>query len=534
MNTNIYAVDTNQETEMDETVISMENEEDMDIEDDDTSDLVLETDENPENISDEDSGDDAYSYDGSLEDLKDIDESISYNEALKTLSNDKIELDFKITSRWTEHYNVDVTIKNVSDAKIEDWEIEFRYEDEIENIWNAKKEFHEGYKYKIKNDDWNQDIEAGESVTFGMTVKHDDKKEIEFPEYYKLTKECSENFDEYDVCFKENSRWGNHVSGEIIISNLSNRTVEDWKLELQTNLKIESIWNAEIVEEDSDIEYIYVNNANYNADIKAGGTVSFGIVATFDGEPEISENYLYEMTDTIDEESVIMDEAEEGQVRAQDEFDNSKEYEAYKVLRSAAEEVVQSMPKTISMRKAVKKTTTYATPDKASKATLKKKSIVYKIKNLRYTKTENKPKALQSFAIDKAGSIYLTQRAGANVKIGKCSGNSISGKNVVYSSKVKNKNSGKSETKINAEVMKVVSGAHGQTLAVFEHNKKKYALIGVNSRKEFSQSLAIVEFKGGTFNYNEPDKKSKNIHIRGLLNWHMPIRSRKILALLGE
>lgn len=91
----------------------------------------------------------------------------------ETISQECIAIDVKVTDEWTNHYNAEVTIKNVMDEKLDDWMVAFDFTDEIEHIWNAKIVScnDEGHHYVIKNVDRNQDIQPGESVEFGMTVK---------------------------------------------------------------------------------------------------------------------------------------------------------------------------------------------------------------------------------------------------------------------------------------------------------------------------------------------------------------------------
>lgn len=40
-----------------------------------------------------------------------------------TRDNNDVELSYHINSSWGEHYNVDVTLTNITDEKIDDWEI---------------------------------------------------------------------------------------------------------------------------------------------------------------------------------------------------------------------------------------------------------------------------------------------------------------------------------------------------------------------------------------------------------------------------
>lgn len=195
--------------------------------------------------------------------------------------NKRIELRTEITAKWDHHYNANVTITNISNERIDDWEMAVTFANKIEHIWNAKivEQDKEDNFYTIKNADWNQDIEQGGSVTFGMTVYYENEI-AEMQDYY-LTRICLEADVDYDVDYKQYSRWENKVNGEITIRNNSERRIEDWKLGLTSNLTFEQVWNAEYIsDEDEDI----LENKGYNQNIEPGQTVSFGFIASCDGK----------------------------------------------------------------------------------------------------------------------------------------------------------------------------------------------------------------------------------------------------------
>ncbi|HHX57963.1 MAG TPA: hypothetical protein GX710_08105, partial [Clostridiales bacterium] len=67
--------------------------------------------------------------------------------------------------------------------------------------------------------------------------------------------------------------------GEIRIKNISEETIEDWKIEFDFDHKIDRFWTA-IIEKQEGNHY-YIKNAGYNANIKPGQTVVLG----FSGNP---------------------------------------------------------------------------------------------------------------------------------------------------------------------------------------------------------------------------------------------------------
>lgn len=74
--------------------------------------------------------------------------------------NGSIEMEISITASWDNHYNADVTLKNKLDEKIDNWMVAFDFNNNIENIWNAKIISHEKNHYVVKNADWNGTIKS--------------------------------------------------------------------------------------------------------------------------------------------------------------------------------------------------------------------------------------------------------------------------------------------------------------------------------------------------------------------------------------
>ena len=88
----------------------------------------------------------------------------------------------------------------------------------------------------------------------------------------------SENED-IDITFKVNNDWGSGFSGEFVITNNTDQSIENWELEFDFTHNIDSLWNG-IITEHTDDHYI-VANAGYNSTIAAGASLSIG----FNGSP---------------------------------------------------------------------------------------------------------------------------------------------------------------------------------------------------------------------------------------------------------
>lgn len=235
------------------------------------------------------------------------------------------EHSFKIQNEWHQHYNAEMTLKNISEDSIENWEIAFMFDGEIENIWNAKIVSHRDNMYVIKNAGWNQDIKADASTSFGFTVAYEGEKPEE-PYNVDMEKMEYKVVDGYEINFKQFTKYENKVQGQIEITNTSDNYIEDWSLIFDSNINIIDIWNARISEasynynrgDDEQTEpvgmHYFIENADYNQNIEPGQTINFGFIAELiNGEDAAIENEsLYHLTvmpdtedDTISDDDCI-------------------------------------------------------------------------------------------------------------------------------------------------------------------------------------------------------------------------------------
>lgn len=190
---------------------------------------------------------------------------------------DGYTVNFKITSSWDGAFNANVTVKNTGDTVIDNWAMSFAMPYEITNIWNGTVEYNEEYIYIIKNAGYNQDISVGGSVSFGFTAEYEG--EILLPNSFLMvmTEETLES-DAYEVSINISSDWGTAFQGELIIENLSDAPIEDWKLNFEYPCDIEQFWTANI-SKNIDGSYM-VKNAGYNSVIESGECLKLGFQAT--------------------------------------------------------------------------------------------------------------------------------------------------------------------------------------------------------------------------------------------------------------
>lgn len=271
-------------------------------------------------------------------------EKINANETVNTMDadNSDIQLSYHVTDQWDDHYSVEVTLKNIIDEKIDDWEICIPANYEIERIWNAKINEHVNELYKIQNTGEDQDILENGSVTFGMVVMC--QEELQFPRFCESTRRCLGVKSKYKVEYTNCHSGKDKTNGKITITNLGDETIEDWKLMIETNFKIKDIKNAVILEQmkEKGVYYYDIDNCQNNQNIEPKQSVGFAFTAKYNGTPKVLEQDLFAMVEYTDEvRDACLDEAcrdldseeddyeEDECIFDADSFDSAEEYEDY-------------------------------------------------------------------------------------------------------------------------------------------------------------------------------------------------------------
>lgn len=86
----------------------------------------------------------------------------------KKVDANKYELTYKVVTEWDKGFSGEIKIKNISDEVLEDWNIEFDFDKDIDCIWNATILKHTGNHYVLTNSGYNQNISAGDCVNIGF------------------------------------------------------------------------------------------------------------------------------------------------------------------------------------------------------------------------------------------------------------------------------------------------------------------------------------------------------------------------------
>ena len=197
------------------------------------------------------------------------------------------KITYKLQNFWNGGYNAIVKIENIGDKVIDNWTLGFDYQGEIASVWNAEiKTCIEG-KCVVKNAGWNQDIETGQSVEFGINGKGDF---VGFPYDYQLLGEISSvSIHDYTIDYEVINDWGNGFNANIIITNNTDRDFVDWVLEFDYDRNINEIWDATI--ELHEGNHYVIKNSLYNSVITANSSVSFGFIGKDGDTTVVPQNY---------------------------------------------------------------------------------------------------------------------------------------------------------------------------------------------------------------------------------------------------
>lgn len=197
------------------------------------------------------------------------DDTVTHNE-FRSVENYEYNAEVNTLAQWTGHSNIEITFTNTGDETIHNWYFTFDYEYEIENPYNCYIVEHDGNLYTIGNNDWNQDILPGQTVTIGFTAASDDGSEIsDEPTFYLLnTKTIARSSSELAWSFEQYSDWTTGFSGALILTNNSEEQIRDWAITFDSNSPITQV-DAAVLSSNDGNTYSITNDGN-NQNITAG------------------------------------------------------------------------------------------------------------------------------------------------------------------------------------------------------------------------------------------------------------------------
>lgn len=181
-------------------------------------------------------------------------------------TTEKYDVEYKVDTSWDNESQVKVVISNKSDETIHNWGIRYITNDTFNNVYNAN-EISDGDLHILKNSGWNQDIPAKGKVEFGYSQKYDKKMDI--PQSFEvISVEQLVDRDNYTIELIKESEWSNEANIQLVITNYSNKEIEDWNLKFASNFEVLEVWNAELIAQDNN--EIVLKNADYTQNILSG------------------------------------------------------------------------------------------------------------------------------------------------------------------------------------------------------------------------------------------------------------------------
>ena len=138
-----------------------------------------------------------------------------------------------VPQAWEHAYNTKLIITNTSDETLHNWGFIFKTDDSVTGLYNATElSAHDGTRL-FKNAGYNQDIPAGGTVEVGYTAYYNDSFDV--PSEFALASfERSVEMPEYRIETFVTDEWDDGALAGIVIENISDKAIEDWKLEFDS------------------------------------------------------------------------------------------------------------------------------------------------------------------------------------------------------------------------------------------------------------------------------------------------------------
>ena len=174
-----------------------------------------------------------------------------------------LEVKKEISSQWSDGFCENVKVINNSNSAIT-WDINYKADGEIYNIWSAKYYKRGDYLY-FNGVDWNRVVQPNSMVEFGYCaniVKNIQTRQDNTKKDLKVERKVSS---EWDSGFCENIKVVNPNSSEAV-----------WSIKLAVNGDIYNIWKANMQKVGDKYNF---NGVEWNRNIQPNGSIEFGFCA---------------------------------------------------------------------------------------------------------------------------------------------------------------------------------------------------------------------------------------------------------------
>lgn len=194
---------------------------------------------------------------------------------------DGYTISYVVQNQWEDGMQAEVIITNTSAETIHNWGISYLLTGTIQNIWNATVVSHEEGKVHIQNNDYNGDIPAGQSVSFGYVLAG---TELKKPDGFLLTQEKEIVAEGYEIKYNIDNDWTTGFQGTMEIWNHTEEPKRCWELSFHSNVEIDNLWGASYDENEGNYT---LSSYEWNSVIPANGKVTIGFTGTKEADEEV-------------------------------------------------------------------------------------------------------------------------------------------------------------------------------------------------------------------------------------------------------
>lgn len=185
---------------------------------------------------------------------------------------------YQTMSEWETGFEGQISIENTGTKPIENWKIQFTFNQDIKSIWDGEIASHKGNTYVLKHPTWNSKIPVGGKAVIGFNGAK--KGKIDTPKDCKILLDKGEvSQDDYTINYRTTSDWKDGFNGEINITNNTNKSIEGWQLEFDFAATIQNFWTAKLISHEGN--HYVIKNDEWNSVIQPKQTITLG----FGGSP---------------------------------------------------------------------------------------------------------------------------------------------------------------------------------------------------------------------------------------------------------
>ncbi len=202
---------------------------------------------------------------------------------------------YAVTSNWGSGFQAQMTLTNPQTTPLTGWTLSFDFGAQISSIWDARIVSHSGSHYVVSGANWDSDLPAGGSLSFGFVAGPGSASST--PTNMIVAGASSTgtgggagdggsggsssgggiNASGVQSTYAVSSNWGSGFQASMNLTNTQSSPVTNWTMSFSYNAAISSIWNARVVSHTGN-QYV-ISGLSWDSDLPAGATVSLGFIA---------------------------------------------------------------------------------------------------------------------------------------------------------------------------------------------------------------------------------------------------------------